>query len=214
MARPTYLSLQKRLKYLIGEDGSTGADTTTTGNTQKSHINASINDITNRNPYSWNVATDDITLALSIADLPDDFNPKWGIEDARDSDDNIYRYVNIPERDVDDGQFVYWITYNSTTDKYVFNTNQLTGTITIFYHFIPTALTVDGSICVVPDEEAVAYLAAAKHWISDERNEEMAGRFQKEADMRISALYIQDMNFGPSYSEGSPTQYETQLNGE
>jgi hypothetical protein len=214
MARPTYLSLQRRLKYLIGEDGSTGADATTTGSTQKSHINASINDICNRNPFSWNVAHSDITLVAGVATLPADFNSKWGIEDARDSDGNIFTYINIPSRDLDDSAKMYWLSYDTSTDTYIFNSNQDSGTITVYYHFAPTALTVDASICVVPDEEAVSYLAAAKHWISDERNEEMATRFQREADARVSALYIQDLNFGPAYGEGAPTQYETQLRGE
>lgn len=219
MARPSFLEVQKRLKFLIGEDGSTGADSTTTGATQKSHINAAINDIVNQSPFSWNVATTDLTVASGVSDLPADFNPKWGIEDARiegtyDGDYDLFTYVPIPSRDQGVDEYVYWITYDTTSDVYVFNTNQDAGTVKIYYHFTPAALTGDTDVCQVPDQEAVAYHAGYKHWISDERNEEMAKMFKQEAGQRISALYIQDLNFGPSYSQGNPAQYETQLTGE
>lgn len=208
MARPTFLELQKRLKYLIGEDGSSGADTTTTGLTQKSHINAAIVDIINEFPFSWNVASSTLSVSAGVADLPADFNPKWSIEDARDADNNAYTYVPIFNRNLDGDNFVYWITYDVAGDHYVFNTNQDTATVTIYYHFTPDELTTDAGVCIVPDKEAVAYLAGAKHWISDERNEELENKFTKEYQRRVQALYIQDLNFGPVYGEGAPTEYQ------
>ena len=214
MARPTFLQLQERLKYLIGEDGSTGADSTTTGNTQKSHINAAINDIVNQFPFSWNVAHADLTVTSGVANLPADFNPKWAIDDARDANDNVYSYVPLFDRNADTDDYVYWITYDTTGDVYVFNTNQDSATVTIYYHFIPAELTTDAGKCIVPDQEAVAYLAGAKHWISDERNEELQAKFDQEWNRRVQALYIQDLNFGPTYGQGAPTEYQTQLRPE
>jgi predicted nucleic acid-binding protein len=214
MARPTFLALQKRLKFLIGEDGSTGADATTTGATQKSHINSAIIDIINQYPFSWNTATTNLTVASGVSNLPADFNPKWAIEDARDADDNVYLYTAIQSRDADDSTYQYWITYDTTADLYVFNTNQDSATVTIYYHFTPAELTTDAGKCIVPDQEAVAYLAGAKHWISDERNEELQKKFDQEWNRRVQALYIQDLNFGPAYGQGAPTDYETQLRGE
>jgi uncharacterized protein YjiK len=118
-------------------------------------------------------------------------------------------YVPLPQRDdFNDYAYLYWITYDTTTDTYTFNSNQDDGTVTIFYNFLPADLTTDAGVCVVPDMEAVAYLAAAKHWISDERNEELAKRFETEAKQRIQAMYIQDLNYGPQYSVGTPVDYE------
>lgn len=229
MARPTFLGLQERVKYLIGEDGSTGADSTTTGATQKSHINAAIKDIISRNPYSWNVDTTTVTLdASGEANLPADYTPKWQLEDCRIVDsvgyDTVFTHINIPSRNIDDSLNLYWITYDVANDIYVIHSNQASETLTIYYHSSYVGanaagtglddLSADTDVCAVPEQEAVAYLAASKHWISDERNEELASRFQREAEQRISALYIQDLNFGAQYYQGSPTDYEAQLEGE
>ncbi len=214
--QPTFLQVQKRLKFLIGEDGSTGADSTITGSTQISHINAAIKDILNSVKFSWNIKASSLTLASGTASLPSDFNPRWGLEDARivnssTGDDNIFTNIPIPSRDNGATEYMYWITYDTSTDLYIFNTPLQTGTVTIFYNFLPADLvltTDDAEIVPIPDLEAVAYTAAAKHWISDERNEEMAKRFDSEGKQRVQALYIQDINYGPQYTLGTPASLE------
>jgi len=67
-------------------------------------------------------------------------------------------------------------------------------------------------VCLVPDGEAVAYLAAAKMWIGDERNQALKADYEQEATARISQMYTQDINNGPTFYPRSLVADNSQLN--
>ncbi len=198
--------------YLIGE-----TDVTAVTVVQKSHINAFVKDITNAFPFSWNVATDDLTLSSGTANLSADYNPNWHLEDARivggsSNDDNVFTEIDIKDRDAyGSTNYVYWITWDATNEVYVFNTPVQTGTVTIYYQFEPVDLSLDADVCIVPDGEAVAYGAAAKNWIGDERNVVLKQEYEREAANRIQRMYATDLNFGPKYLERSKVIDQTSM---
>ena len=200
----TFSSIIKRVYYLRGDSDYTTASTDLT--IIKSHINAAIQDIINVSPFSWNLKTADLTLAAGSANLPADYNPKWHIEDARISnsstnDDSVFSEIPVADRDAyttDD--YGYYIVYSTTSSVHQFKSPTQTGTVTIYYHFIPDDLSGDSDVCIVPDAEAVAYLAAAKMWVGDERNQPLKADYEQEAATRIKEMYVQDVNFGPNYS--------------
>ena len=208
----TFLEIQTRFAELIGE-----TDTTNLTVPHLGHINAFIKDITNSHPFSWNVKTSDLTLSSGTANLPTDYNPKWQLLDARivnssTGDDNIFTHVPIDQRDrYASGDYVYWITYDTSGERYVFNTQTQSGTVKIYNNFIPADLSADGDVSVVWDTEAVAYGAAAKNWIGDERNVELKREYSREAEARVQAMYIQDINFGPEEIQASVVEMNADL---
>ena len=129
MATPTFTTLQQRYLDLIGDSDGTIDDF------GKRNINSAIQDILNKYQFSWDIKTDDITLAAGVATLPSDFNPLWNVVDARivassDNDDNIFTQIRPEDRDsysADD--YVFWVTYDTATDTYIFNSKTLTGTV-------------------------------------------------------------------------------------
>jgi hypothetical protein len=199
----TFLSIQNRFLDLIGE-----TDITAITATHKRHINAFINDITNAFNFSWNVASTNITLTAGVANMPSNFNPIWGVDDARitassTADDSIFTQIDFKDRDsYGSSSHVYWLI-QTPAGTWTFNTPVQTGTVTVYYHFLPTDLSGDSDVCVVPDGEAVAYGAAAKNWIGDERNTQLKQEYEKEAASRIQRMYNQDLNFGPQCVEHS-----------
>lgn len=188
----TFLEIQNRFLALVDES--------TISSTHKSHINYSIKDILNAFPFSWDIATSDLTVASGVANLPSDYNPKWRIYDARivnssTGDDYVYTEIDIKDRDkYSSTDYIYWITYSS--GNYVFNTHS-DGTVTIYYYTLPTDLSADSDVCIVPDGECVAMLAAAKHFLGEDQDKDLKELYEKDADRRIKALYSQDLNFGP-----------------
>ncbi len=197
----TFLEIQTRFLYLIDES--------TISATHKSHINYAVKDITNAFPFSWNVKTNTVTLSSGAGNLPTDFNPKWGLLDARivnsdTADDDIFEQIPIADRDsYDDDDYKYWITYDTSTSRYILNSSHQSGTVTIYYHFIPTDMSTDPDVCVVFDGEAVAYLGASKNWVGDERNVGLKNEYEKEAASRVQQMYTQDLNFSEKTYEYS-----------
>jgi hypothetical protein len=208
-----YSQIQTRYQYLIGENS------TTPDAIGKSHINYSIKDICNAFPFSWDLTTTDLTLTAGVATLPANYNSKWGIYDARlinatVDDDNIFTLISIADRDkYNDTDYVYWLTTNSTTGRQEFNTPLQTGTVTIYYYFVPADLTADDNVCIVPDVEAVAYLAASKYWLSDDNDTNLKQVYEQEASSRIQQMYSQQMTFGPMPTFNSPIDQNPQLGG-
>ena len=198
--------------YLIGE-----TDVTAVTAVHKSHINAFIKDITNAFPFSWNMATDDLTLAAGVSNLPTDYNPNWHLDDVRitgssTNDDNVFTEIDIKDRDKYGAtDYKYWITWDATNEIYVFNTLTQTGTVTIYYYFEPADLSGDTDVCVVPDGEAVAYGGASKNYIGDDENVQLKQEYEKEAASRIQRMYNQDLNFGPKYLEYSKVSDNSSL---
>jgi len=208
-----FSSLQERYQYLIGESSST-ADTI-----GKSHINWSIKDILNRHPFCFARKTTDLTLTSGTSDLPTDINIKWGVEDARvtgssQNDDYVFTQIPIENRDYyGSSDYVYWITWDATNEVFVFNTHTQTGTVTIYYNHLPSNLSATTDYCIIPDAEAVVYLAASKNWVGDERNVELQQSYKQEAEERIKSLISSDLAFGPSYREGNIVDLNSNLRG-
>ena len=200
-----YQTIRKRTAYLRGETDYT----TSTANTViNDHINYEIKEICNQFPFSWNLTSADLTLSSGVATMPTDYNPKWRIYDARivgsnKMDDTKFSEIPIENRDDYQNTSVYWMTYDTTAETYIFNTPTQSGTVTIYYYFIPADLSADADVCLVPDGEAVAYGAASKMYIGDERNIELKKDYGMEAQRRIQALWSGDNMFAPTYLERS-----------
>jgi hypothetical protein len=210
---PIYSQVKTRYQYLIGENSTTPDDV------GESHINYAIKDICNARPFSWNLTTTDLTLTAGVATLPANYNSKWGIQDARlinatVNDDNVFTLISIQDRDkFQDTDYVYWLTTNATTGRQEFNTPLQTGTVTIYYYFVPADLTADDNVCFIPDAEAVAYLAASKYWLSDDNDTNLKTVYEQEASSRIQQMYSQDLNFGPTPTFNSIIDYNSHLGG-
>jgi hypothetical protein len=200
----TFGDIQGRYQILKGDTTSTTADVT-----GKSHINWSVKDILNRHPFSWSLKTANLTLSSGTANLPTDINPKWSINDARiagssQGDDHIFTQIDIKDRDrYSSDNYVYWITWDSSNNVFVFNTHTQTGTVAIYYNHLPADMTLTTAYCLIPDGELVAYKAASKNWIGDERNVELKKEYDKESEDRIKSLIQADLMFGPDTIQGS-----------
>jgi hypothetical protein len=197
MAFPTFEDLQGRYLDLIGDSDGTIDDF------GKENINRAIEDVLNKYPFSWNVKTADLTLVAGVADMPTDYNPRWELTDAREGD-NVFTNVPIYNKEsYGSDDYIYWITSDVSGDKYIFNSKTLTGTVTIYYNFIPTELSATTDKCPVPDKEAVSYLAASKNWVGAERDEELQKNYMDMADRYITALYFRDLQQSPTVYIGS-----------
>lgn len=191
MAAATFGQLKQRFMDLIGQPDGVINDF------GKRNINRAIRDIINRYPFSWNIKTADGTLSSGAFTLPTDYNPASPI-DARiviDGEDHIFTRIEVWDRDnYTDADYVYWILPNSANpDEWTFNTHVQTGTVALHYYFLPADLSADADKCIVPDIEAVSYLAASKNWIGSERNVELKREYELEADKYINSMYFRDL---------------------
>lgn len=208
-----FSTAQQRYLDLVGDPGGT------IDAFGKRNINIAIQDILNKYKFSWDKVTTDLTLVAGVSNLPTDYNPKWHLSDARivaslDNDDNVF--TEIPEWDRDKyttDDYVYWITYDQTTHRHIFNSLTQTGTVTIYYQSLPTDLSADGDYCIIPDLEALSYLSASKSWIGNERDTLLAETYRKEADKLITAMYVGDMQSGETLIVGSVVGYDSDLYG-
>jgi hypothetical protein len=179
-----YLELRTRTQYLRGEEDTAGETII------NNHIKYAILDIINKYPFSWSKSQ--LKTQSTNTNLPSDYNPKWGVQ-VNDTDGEWTRIEPEQSYLYEDGDHVFWITYES--DNHKINAHS-TETVTITYHANPTALSLDADVCVVPDGEAVAYLAASKSYIGDERNVELKREYQKESDDRVISMWQSDGMFG------------------
>ena len=189
----TFLQIQTRFLVLADESTITTA--------HKSHINSVVQDIINARPFSWNIKSGTVTLSSGSGDLPSDYNPRWGIEDARvvntgNVDDVIFTQIPISFRDsYGSSDPKFWITYNTTTSKYVFNSTYDDATVTVYYHFIPSDLSADNDVCIIPDIEAVAKLARNKNFETEDPEDPANAKRAYDFENIIKQLYQQDLNF-------------------
>jgi hypothetical protein len=200
MSLDTFSTIQQRVNYLIGDTSAT------TQAIINSHINASVNDITNAYPFSWDITKTTGAITGSAPEysfnLAADYNPKWHLMDARivgtnTGDDHIFEEIVINDRDqYSPGTYKYWITYNTSSQVYVFNTKESSGTVTYYYYFKPATLSAAGDFTVIPDTEALCYLAASKNWLTDERNQALTELYKQEASARIQSMWQTDNSFG------------------
>lgn len=193
MSQLTYTNLQTRTAYLMGE--------TSASTILQSHINASIQDIVLLHPWSWTLKKTTGSLSSGTFSLASDYNAKFGIADARilgssSSDDHIFERIPVEDRDLyTEEDYKYWVTWDTTLAVHVFNTHaSTTGTVTYHYYFFPADLSAGADKCIVPDSEAVAYLAASKMWVGDERNSQLQQLYSQEASNRVRDLKVADLN--------------------
>jgi hypothetical protein len=204
----TYLQIRKRVAYLRGEtDFTTGSN----NDAINAHIQAAILDICNAHNFSWNQAPLTLTVTAGTVNLPTDYNQQWKVPYV---DDGTQPYAEIPvesKLNFSDGDRRFYILYDNTNKVYTLKSPTLSASLTGYYYFIPADLTADGDVCVVPDGEAVAYLATSKMWISDERNIELKREYEAEAQTRIDKMYAKDLMEGPVYTQGSVIDYNYRL---
>lgn len=215
MSLDTFATLRQRVNYLIGDTSST------TQAIIDSHINNSIKDICNAFPFSWNITQTTGAIAGSAPyyafNLATDYNPIWHTKDARIlttavGGDSIFEEIDPVDRDNwPIGSYKWYVLYDTINHVYTFNTPESSGTVTYQYYFLPTTLSAVGDLCIVPDTEAVCYLAASKNWVTDERNQGLSQLYKQEASTRIQSLYQKDNSFGPVPSEGSAVDYNPYL---
>ena len=212
----TYEEIRKRTAYLRGE---TSYDTSSTNTIINDHINAAVREILKRYPFSWNLkkGSSDLTLSSGTANLSADFNPKWGLKDARivnsnQNDDSVFTQIPVEDRDLyDSGDYVYWLTYDTTNKVHVFNSLTQSGSVEHYYNFFHDDMSADEDVCIIPDGEAVAYLAASKMWVGDERNVGLSQLYEQEANARVQALIEADAMFGPVHRQGSVVGHNFRL---
>lgn len=220
MGNYTYQELRKRTQYLRGESDYT---TSTNNTTIDDHIIYSLQEVYRAFPFSWCLKSTTGSIAGAgfpyTFNLAADYNPKWGILDARiisgnQGGDNIFTRVAIQDQNTFTGSdYVYFITYSTSSNTSVFNTLTTSGTVTYFYYSLPASPVNDGDIIAVPDGEAVAYLAASKMWIGDERNTELQQNYSQEAAKRIQDMYEADNAFGAVNTEGNPVDLNVWMRG-
>lgn len=161
-------------------------------------------EITNAYPFSWTKRTVQLTTdSNGEVDLPANYNPVHKIPDIRHTepekyDDVIFREVNEELFDsMYQGQAAYYISYNTSTDRYRLVTTEPDYAINVTYHFVPPELVGDGDICIVPDPDVVGYLAAARYWLASERDEANHDRFKALGQQRLGLLIQRDKKSNP-----------------
>lgn len=215
MSLDTFSTLRQRTNYLIGDTSAT------TQAIIDSHINSAIKDICNAYPFSWNVKQTTGSISGSAPyysfNLAADYNPKWRLQDARIittsvGGDSIFQEIVPQDRDNwPTSTYRYYTLFDTATNLNVFWTPEISGTVTYQYNFQPVTLSAASDTCIIPDSEAVCYLAASKNWITDERNQALAATYKQEASTRIQSLWQADNAFGPVPSEGSIVDYNQYL---
>lgn len=215
MSLATFSFLRQRVNYLIGDTSAT------TQAIIDSHINSAVSDICNAYPYSWNITQATGSIGGSAPyysfNLAADYNPIWHHKDTRIittqvGGDSIFEEIDPVDRDNwPAGTYKWYVTYDSTNHVYVFNTPETSGTVTYLYYFLPATLSSGTDTCIVPDAEAVCYLAASKNWLTDERNQQLMQLYKQEASSRIQSMWQKDNAFGPVPSEGSAVDYNPYL---
>jgi hypothetical protein len=211
----TFLNLRKTVNYLIGQ---TNYGSKIDNVVIDAHINSAVKDICNRYPFSWNLKTANLTLTAGTAALSSDYNPRWHITDARivnssNGDDHIFAEVSVRDRDnYNSSDYVYWMSTASTTGICSINSKTLTGTVAVYYQFLPTDMSVSSDVCVIPDENAVSYLAASRLFLLDPSMKIIQKDFEDKANNHITAMWVHDCDFGPAPILNNPIDDNGGLN--
>ena len=209
-ANASFGTVQQRYNDLIGNTTSSTADVI-----GQRHINSIVQDVLGDYPFSWNLKSGTITLSGGTATMPTDYYPGWQLEDCRikqtgTGNDLIFTQILVTQQDLyDTSTPVYWITYASSTDSYQFNSNILTGTVSITYHYNAPTMVNTTDPCVIIDPELVAYGAAAKNWITDERNTQLAQIYQGIYSQGIKGLYEEDVANNAVLTQQGVTSLQT-----
>jgi hypothetical protein len=195
----TYLNEKNAVANVLGKtDGATA-------NTIRDNAINEVRqfDIANAYPFSWLERTTTLTTsATGTVDLPANFNVTHKPKDVREvltntNDDNVFKMVNKEIFDnYDAGDEVYYIDWNTSTEKWQIHTTEFSTGITIVYYCIPTTLTADADIDPIPDLTVIKYLAAARFWLT-ERNYGNYDRFNDMGMQRLQLLINKDKKANP-----------------
>lgn len=197
----TYLQIKNATANTLGKSDGGTANTI-----RDNHINDVIRyEIADAYPFTWLRKTNS---SISIdssgqADLPSDFNPTHELYDMRkvftgSGGDNIF--TAVPKESFDrygGGTFRYYIDYNTSTNLYRLNTTETSITVSITYYHRPAAMTADADVSVIPDQDLIAFLAAARYWLSSERDETNHDRFKALGNQRLQQLILNDKKANP-----------------
>jgi len=188
----TYATLQRKVANYLGKTNNATAVTL-----RDNAINDAINQACHENRWSWLLTTTSTALSSGIFGLPADYNPQMGLETAYiavagTDNDHIMGRVSVKDLDsYSTSDYVYWLTYNTSTDRYQFNSNQTSGTVVFYYFRVPTELS-GSQVCAIPDPQAVVYLAVAKYWLASERDEDNYDRFYQKYLERLDKMKSND----------------------
>jgi hypothetical protein len=197
----TYLNLKNGVANALGRtDGGTA------NALRDSLINQVIKgEIINQYPFSWTERADSslTTDSSGQVDLPADYNHTFKLKDLRivgasTQDDTTLSEVDYQVFDsFAAGEKRYYIDFNTSTSRYRLNTTEASTTLKAVYYFVPTDMSADADICVVPDQDCVVYLAAARYWLSSERDESNHDRFKQLGQARLGLMIQRDKKARP-----------------
>jgi hypothetical protein len=158
-------------------------------------------DIANAYPFSWLEKPATVTTSSGVADLPADYNINHKMRVVSDASKSYYYEINkelwVGYHDL---SYVYFIDYNTSTNRWRINTKNDVVLSIIYYH-IPATLTGDTDIDVIPDLKLIKYFVAAEYWLSSERDETNHDRFQVLADRRLKEMILIDKKARPQRSK-------------
>jgi len=189
----TYATLKRLVANTIGR-----TDNTTANTIRDNAINDAITQIVNEYKFSWLMKKGTGTIASNEMDLASDYNASHGLETVYspatgEGNDDIYVAVGMQEKDnYSSSDYIYWLTWDSTSEVHVLNSNQSADAIEYYYYFTPAELSADTDVCIVPDPQAVVYLAVSKWWLGKERDEDNSDRFYTKYEARMQKMIQND----------------------
>ena len=161
------------------------------------------NEIANAHPFSWTQKINSsITTVSGVADLPSDWNINHQPKDIRivtgvRGGDHLYTQVPMELfNNYGSGDYVYFIDWNSSTNRWRINTKE-DATLQATYYAIPPALTDDDDIDQIPDLDCIAFLAAARFFLASDGDETNHDRFTVLGQKRLDLMIQNDKRSRP-----------------
>lgn len=191
----TFLQEKNQVAAVLGKiDGSTA-------NTIRDNAINEVRqfDIANAYPFSWLEKSLSVTTAATgKVDLPADFNITHKIKFIIDGDETYYSQINKEVyHDYGAGDHVYFIDYNTSTDRWQINCTEVSTALTGVYYYVPATLSSDATIDPIPDLTVIKYLAASRYWLT-ERNYGNYDRFNDLGNQRLQSLINKDKKANPT----------------
>lgn len=193
----TYLDAKNATANVLGRtDGATASTL------RDNAINNVVRfEIADAYPFTWLVKeSTSSTDASGYWTLPTDYNPMHRIKQLRRaSDDALFQEIN-PEQfpAYGEGDLKYYIDANAGSYRLV--TTEISTSLTGLYYHRPAAMTLDADVIIVPDLDCIAFLAAARYWLSSERDETNHDRFKRLGQERLGLLIQMDKRQSPRRS--------------
>ncbi len=192
----TYANLKQMVANHLGKTNDSTAVTL-----RDNAINDALRQIYQEGRWSWLLTSTSTALSSSSFDLPADYNPQMGLETAYiaetgTANDHIMLRASVQDLDAySTSDYVYWISYDTSTNRYQFNSNQSSGTVTFYYYAIPSDLSGASDVCRCPDPSAATYLSVAKYWLASERDETNYDRFYGKYQDRLERMKSNEAAF-------------------